>query len=153
MDECIEIIRGLSTGDYFEFHGEFYDIPAAKMAPPAPVPILIGGHGEPALRRAARAGDGWMHGGGDLSELPALLKRLETLREEYGRADLPFKIHAISLDAYTVDGVRRLEEVGVTDVIVGFRWPYHTGPDTETLQEKLDALRRFSDEVIARARV
>ncbi len=27
MDECIEIVKGLTTGEYFEFHGEFYDIP------------------------------------------------------------------------------------------------------------------------------
>ena len=39
----------------------------------------------------------------------------------------------ISMDAYTADGVRRLEDQGVTDVIVGFRWPYETGPDTEPL--------------------
>jgi hypothetical protein len=53
------------------------------------------------------------------------------------------------MDAYSVDGVRRLEEQGVTDVIVGFRWPYQTGPDTEPLPEKLGKLRRYADEVIA----
>ena len=58
----------------------------------------------------------------------------------------------ISMDAYTVDGVRRLEEQGVTDVIVGFRWPYATGPDTEPLSRKLDNLRRFADDVIAKTR-
>ena len=54
IDECIEIIRGLTTGDYFEFHGEFYDIPKTKMtpAPTQPIPILIGGHADAALRRA-----------------------------------------------------------------------------------------------------
>jgi alkanesulfonate monooxygenase SsuD/methylene tetrahydromethanopterin reductase-like flavin-dependent oxidoreductase (luciferase family) len=153
MDECMDIVRGLTAGGYFEFHGEFYDIPAAKLTPVAPVPILIGGHGEPALRRAARAGDGWMHGGGDLSELPALLKRLKQLREEYGRADAPFEVHAISLDGYTIDGVRRLEDTGVTDVIVGFRWPYHTGPDQQPLQDKLDLMRRFAEEVVQHAKV
>ena len=56
----------------------------------------------------------------------------------------------ISLDAYTVDGIRRLEEQGVTDVIVGFRWPYAVGPDTEVLQTKLDNLRRFADDVMAK---
>jgi hypothetical protein len=45
--------------------------------------------------------------------------------------------------------VRRLEEQGVTDVIVGFRWPYHVGPDTEPLTRKLDHLRRYADTVIA----
>jgi len=51
-------------GGYFEFHGEFYDIERIKMAPvpSEPIPILIGGHSDPALRRAARTGDGWMHG-------------------------------------------------------------------------------------------
>ena len=122
------------------------------MAPAARIPILIGGHGEPALKRAARVGDGWMHGGGDLSQLPALLKRLGDLRAEYGRSELPFEVHVISLDAYTVDGVRRLEETGVTDVIVGFRWPYHTGPDPQSLQEKPDLLRRFADDVILRVK-
>jgi hypothetical protein len=54
------------------------------------------------------------------------------------------------MDAYSVDGVRRLEEQGVTDVIVGFRWPYSTGPDTEPLGQKIDHLRRFADDVIAK---
>jgi hypothetical protein len=48
--------------------------------------------------------------------------------------------------------VRRLEEQGVTDVIVGFRWPYHTGPDTETLDEKLAMLRQYASEVIGKVR-
>jgi hypothetical protein len=53
-------------------------------------------------------------------------------------------------DAYTVDGVRRLAEQGVTDVIVGFRWPYQVGPDTEPLEHKINKLRRFADSVIAK---
>ncbi len=61
-----------------------------------------------------------------------------------------FEVHVISADAYTVDGVRRLEEQGVTDVIIGFRWPYATGPDTQPLGEKLDNLRRYADDVIAK---
>jgi hypothetical protein len=56
------------------------------------------------------------------------------------------------MDAYTADGIRRLEEMGVTDVIVGFRWTYTVGPDTEPLQKKLDALRRYADTVIAATR-
>ncbi|EUA50809.1 luciferase-like monooxygenase family protein [Mycobacterium xenopi 3993] len=54
IDECIEIVRGLTTGDYFEFHGEFYDIPKAKMtpAPTKPIPILVGAM--PMPRCAAR---------------------------------------------------------------------------------------------------
>jgi probable F420-dependent oxidoreductase len=156
LDESIAILRGLAAGGYFEHHGEVFDLPPVKIAPvPAePIPVLIGGHSDAALRRAARLGDGWMHGGGDLADLPRLLARLGELRGQSDRsaASRPFEIHVISADAYTVDGVRRLEDQGVTDVIVGFRWPYVTGPDTEPLDRKVGNLRRFADDVIAKVR-
>jgi probable F420-dependent oxidoreductase len=154
MDEEIAIIRGLAAGGYFEHHGTVFDVPPIKMAPvPAlPIPILIGGHGDAALRRAAETGDGWLHGGGDPADLPGLLARLTEFRRQAGTADRPFEVHVISLDAYTVDGVHRLAEQGVTDVIVGFRWPYVTGPDTEPLAEKISKLRRFADDVIGKVR-
>jgi len=152
MDECIDIVRGLTRPGWFEYHGELYDVPPIKMTPvpERPMPILIGGHAEAALRRAAIRGDGWMHGGGDPADLPELLDRLAALRKEAGREGDDFEVHVISFEAFTVDGVRRLEEQGVTDVVVGFRWPYDVGPDTEPLQSKLDSLRRFADEVIAK---
>jgi probable F420-dependent oxidoreductase len=153
MDEAVDIVRGLSAGGYFEYHGEVYDLPAVKICPTptSPLPILVGGHATPALRRAARS-DGWLHGGGDPGDLPGLLDRLGRLRKEEGTDDRDFEVHVISADAFSVDGIRRLEAQGVTDVIVGFRWPYTTGPDTEPLQSKLDHLRRFADDVIARTR-
>jgi probable F420-dependent oxidoreductase len=153
MDEAVDIVRGLSAGGYFEYHGEVYDLPAVKISPTPtkPLPILVGGHAPPALRRAARS-DGWLHGGGDPADLPGLLDRLGRMREEEGTATSDFEVHVISLDAYSVDGVRRLEELGVTDVIVGFRWPYAVGPDTEVLQTKLDNRRRFAEEVMTKAR-
>jgi probable F420-dependent oxidoreductase len=153
LDESIAILRGLAAGGYFEYQGKDFAVPAIKIAPvPAqPIPVLIGGHADAALRRAARLGDGWMHGGGDPADLPRLLARLAEFRRQE-EAERPFEIHVISLDAYTVDGVRRLEAQGVTDVIVGFRWPYATGPDTEPLSRKLDHLRRFADDVIAKTR-
>jgi probable F420-dependent oxidoreductase len=154
LDESIAILRGLAAGGYFEYHGKIFDLPSVQIAPvpTEPIPVLIGGHSDAALRRAARLGDGWMHGGGDPADLPRLLDRLAELRAQYASGEQPprgFEIHVISADAYTVDGVRRLEEQGVTDVIIGFRWPYATGPDTQPLGEKLDNLRRFADGVIA----
>ena len=154
MDEELQIIRGLSAGGYFEFHGTVFDLAPVKISPvpSEPLPILIGGHGDAALRRAARAGDGWLHGGGDPADLPGLLARLAELRRAEGTAGRPFEVHVISMDAYTVDGVRRLEDQGVTDAIVGFRWPYQAGPDTEPLADKLAKLRRYADDIIAKVR-
>jgi alkanesulfonate monooxygenase SsuD/methylene tetrahydromethanopterin reductase-like flavin-dependent oxidoreductase (luciferase family) len=152
MDEEIAIMRGLMAGGFFEFHGKVFDIPSIKISPTPsrPVRILIGGHHEAALKRAAVDGDGWLHGGGDPALLPGLLERVATLRREHGTDSKPFETHVISVDAYTPDGVKRLEELGVTDVIVGFRWPYTTEQDTEPLQTKIDALSRFADDVIAK---
>jgi probable F420-dependent oxidoreductase len=152
MNEMIEIIRGLARGGFFEFHGEHYDIESIKICPvPAePIPILIGGHSEAALRRAARLGDGWMHAGGDPRDFGRMLDRLGALRREYGRDRERFEVHAISFDAYSIDGVRRLEDMGVTDLIVGFRSPYTVEQDTETLAQKVDALRRYADDVIGK---
>lgn len=154
MDEAMEILRGLCAGGYFAYSGEVYRVPEVKLSPvpDRPIPILVGGHSDAALRRAARLGDGWMHGGGDPEDLPPLLDRLAELRRAEGDDRNDFEIHVISFDAFEPDGVRRLEDQGVTDVIVGFRWPYTVGPDTQPLEEKLDALRRYADEVISPVR-
>lgn len=154
LDEMIDVIRGLCGGGYFEYEGEIFQIPSIKICPVPrqPIPILIGGHSEPALRRAARVGDGWIHAGGDAEELQVLLGRLRELRREYGKASDPFELHVISLDAYTPDGVRRLEDMGVSDVLVGFRDSYTKEQDTQNLEQKLAALRQYSDTVISKCR-
>lgn len=148
MDEMIQIIRGFAKGDYFEFHGRYYDIEKFKMCPvpTQPIPILIGGHSEAGLKRAARIGDGWMHAGGDPQDLGRLLARLHELRQEYDRSHLPFEVHAIPKNPFDLDGIKRLEELGVTDVVVQLRNVY--GADTQTLTEKTDLLRKYADEVI-----
>jgi len=152
MDEALAVIRGLAAGEYFEYHGKVFDFAPVKIAPVPgePIPVLIGGHSGAALRRAARVGDGWLHGGGDPADLPGLLARLTDLRRAEGTAGRPFEVHVISADAYRADGVRRLEEQGVTDAIVGFRWPYQAGPDREPLTDKIASLRRYADDVIAK---
>lgn len=154
LDEMIDVIRGLCGGGYFEYEGEIFQIPSIKICPvpTQPIPILIGGHSEPALRRAARVGDGWIHAGGDAEELQVLLGRLGELRREYGKASDPFELHVISLDAYTPDGVRRLEDMGVSDVLVGFRDSYTKEQDVQNLEQKLAALRQYSDTVISKCR-
>jgi probable F420-dependent oxidoreductase len=155
MDECIDILRGLTTGDHFGYDGEFYSFPPLKQtpAPTEPIPILVGGHSDAALRRAVLKGDGWMHAGSDGEELDRLLARLAEIRKAEGRDDdssRPFEVHVISYDAYDPDGVKRLADKGVTDCIVGFRVPYIKGPDTEPLEAKIKHLEQYAETVIAK---
>ncbi|MFC7448481.1 TIGR03619 family F420-dependent LLM class oxidoreductase [Rhodococcus daqingensis] len=151
-NEAIDILRGLVSGEYFEYHGEIFDLPAIKLSPvpSRPIPILVGGHSDAALRRAVVRGDGWMHAGGGDEELDVLLTKLQRMRREEGKEHSPFEIHVISPQAYTIDGVRRLEDKGVTDVIVGFRDPYGVGPDPEPLDAKIAALTNYAETVASK---
>ena len=156
FDECIEIVRGLAAGGYFDYHGEFYDFPAIKMepVPTEPLPVLIGGHGDAQLRRAARLGDGWMGAGGLLDDLIPMIDRMNDLRKEHGRAGERFDIYATTPESFTADGIKQLEDLGVTHTAGGFgRFnPYGLETDPESLQEKIDNLRRHGDEVISKLR-
>ena len=62
MDEMISVMRKLWTGEVVEHHGEFYDFDRLEMnpAPTEDIPVWVGGISNPALRRAARLGNGWL---------------------------------------------------------------------------------------------
>jgi probable F420-dependent oxidoreductase len=154
LDEMIKIIRGLSTGDFFEFHGKFYDFAPLKInpVPRKPMKILMGGHADAAIRRAVELCDGWMHAGGDADTLDPLFDKVQATRKEMGKQNEPFEIHVISMDAYSPDGVRRLEDRGVTDVIVGFRNVYDPTGGDMTLEQKIGALNQYAENVIHKSK-
>ena len=150
MDECIEIIRGALTGDYFEYHGKHYDFGPMKMCPvpDKPVPILIGGHAKPALARAARSGDGWISANTDFATLKSLIEQIDGLRAEFGtHGKSDFEIHAFDASARTPDDFKRLRDIGVTDICTSAWNVYDASTDRK---HKLDGIRRFADEIIAR---
>lgn len=151
FDECIAIVKGLATGDYFEFHGEFYELRAVKInpVPDKPLPILIGGHSDAAFKRAARH-DGFMFAGGGVEQLAPMVEQINGYRREIG-ADRPYRIFATEIGATTLDSVRRMEDLGVTDMPIILRNAYAVEEDSQTLQEKIDAYARFADEIIAKA--
>lgn len=153
MNEMMKIIRGLLDGGFFGFEGEHYKLPAVKICPTPKVhvPMLVGGHSEPALKRAIELGDGWMFAGGAPEELDRCLGRLAELRKERGKESEPFTIFASSMDAFQLDGIKRLEDKGITDVVVGFRDPYTTDHDTQPLEVKIGAIRKYADRILSKA--
>jgi len=151
FDECIAIVRGLSTGGYFEYHGEFYDLPSVKLnpVPTEPLPILIGGHSDAALKRAAR-NDGFMYAGGGSDQLRPMLAKIADHRRDFGNTGQPFRVFATEMGEITLDAVRWMADLGVTDMPVVFRNLYAVEEDGQTLQSKIDAYTRFADKVIGR---
>jgi len=148
-DEMLEVLRKLWTGEVVEHHGEHFDVPPLEMlpAPTAPVPIIVGGVSEAALRRAAR-NDGWVSDLHTIEELAAIRKQIDGYREEYGRAELPFAMYGSAKDAWDLDGYRRVAEAGVTHLVT-MPWYFYAGADAD-LAGKLDGIKRFADDVIAR---
>jgi probable F420-dependent oxidoreductase len=148
LDEQIDIIRGLETGEFFGYSGEIHQMPANKMCPSPTVatPILIGGHTDIALKRAARA-DGWMCAGLEIDQLASHITRINEFRDEYGTSDRPFKVFTTGANAFTKEGISQLEDIGITDVIIGFRNVYEFEPDS-TLEVKIGQLNWYASEFI-----
>src|SRR3546814_7998344 len=79
-------------------------------APTEPVPVVVGGVSEAALRRAAR-NDGWVSDLHTIDELGEICRKLHAYRAEIGRDDAPFAIYGSARDAWDLDGYRRLADV------------------------------------------
>ncbi len=151
-DEMISILQLVCAGngpEFVEFHGEFYDFDPLMISP-APthrVKIHVGGLSEPAFKRAARLADGWISVQNTEAEIRHAIERLAHHRAEYGRADA-FAINVLCIDVFDLDGYRRLEDAGVTE-LQAVPW-YFYGGDPESLATRVDSLARFADEVIAK---
>jgi probable F420-dependent oxidoreductase len=140
-DEHIELLRTVwtATGETVEFHGEFYDLPPVDPRPTPvqrPIPILIGGHSEPALDRVARLGDGWIAAGMGADRFIEAMGRLRAACDAHGRdlagltvvngehPDVLLDPHAPDMSgqvARAVEGLRAYEAMGVTHMKVSIR--------------------------------
>src|SRR5437763_1505663 len=151
VDEAIDVLRLILGGGMVEYHGEFYDFEKLQMSPtpPSRVPFYIGGHTDVALRRAARAGDGWSSAMMKFDDLRDTIARLRSLLAEQGRADDPFEYQAVCIDRFGLDGYREQAEIGVTDVIT-MPWVFEGIGFDGPLAPKLDAIRKFGDDILAK---
>ncbi|GIF39831.1 TIGR03557 family F420-dependent LLM class oxidoreductase [Actinoplanes xinjiangensis] len=62
LEEAVEIMRGLWTGETFSHHGKHYTVENARIytLPEKPVEILVSGFGPKAVDSAGRIGDGYV---------------------------------------------------------------------------------------------
>src|ERR1700761_7551259 len=62
LDEALPLVRRLLAGQEVSHQGEFFHLEEARILPPpqAKTPLVSGGRGDPAVRRTAEFGDGWL---------------------------------------------------------------------------------------------
>lgn len=165
-DEYIEIFKAICAGGEVGYEGETYRFAPVISAPgsiqrPHP-PVLIGGVANPALRRVARLGDGWLAVSLDVGSVPERLDTLAGLCAGQGRRledlQLAYKLFLSIGEArrgmngkrepgtgsleQIVDDLKQLSDMGFAQFIVRYR------SDGEAEQKA--QIYRFAEEIIPR---
>ncbi|MFV0295909.1 MAG: LLM class F420-dependent oxidoreductase [Hyphomicrobiaceae bacterium] len=171
-DEYIAIFRKLWSGKPTRHEGQFYSFDEV-VCQPAPIqkpglPIWIGGHSKPALRRVARLGDGWHPVGATAAsplppaEMREKLGEIKVMMDAEGRdfskLDVCYKapiydggvppagekrrLFTGGADAALSD-IAEFEGVGVGELVFDFR--------RQSLSESLELMQQFSEDIIRRS--
>lgn len=174
-DEWMMVCRELWTADEPKFDGKYVKFKDVLFPPKPvqqPIPIWVGGESGPALRRTARYGDAWYPIGTNpqfpmdtMSRFKAGVAKLRGLTEKAGRdpnaVGLAYRVSSnpSAQPKGMVDGERKLftgtaddwvgdikalQDIGVTAFDAGLFGP--------TLAATIDNMRRFRDDVVAKAR-
>ena len=174
-DETMMACKELWTSDDPSFDGKYVQFSNVVFQPKPvqrPIPIWVGGESGPALRRTARYGDAWYpigtnpaHPMDTLTRYKAGVAKLHALTEQAGRdpaaVALSYRVSSNpeAQPKGTVDGERKLFTGGAADFAGDIRALAAAGVSAfdfglfgATLAATLDNMRRFRDEVMAKAR-
>jgi probable F420-dependent oxidoreductase len=174
-DEWMMACKELWTNDNPKFAGKYVKFDEVVFTPKPvqqPIPIWIGGESGPAMRRTARYGDAWYPIGTNpqfpmdtLSRFKAGVAKLRGMTEKAGRdpsaVALAYRISSNpeAQPKGTVDGERKLFTGGAADYVGDIRALAEVGVTSfdfglfgPTLAATIDNMRRFRDDVAAKAR-
>jgi len=122
-NEFVQVLKALWTDDTASFKGDYFDFDQLCSSPkpsqqPHP-PIVIGGNRAPALRRAARYGDGWH----PMNVSPeGVTRRLAAIREEANLAGRPEATSMVQvrlgMERVNAESAAEYEAAGVTDLVM-----------------------------------
>lgn len=168
-NEYLEIFKKLWTQSPVAHDGEFYQFKSLRCEPQPVqkphIPIWIGGHSRPALRRAARYGDGW-HPVGAVAASPLppeeMTQKIEELKRLTDKAGRDFDKITISFKAplyephmkevagerrrftgtpeQVADDIREYAALGISEFIFDFRG--------ETIDVSMESMDRFAREIM-----
>ena len=123
MDEILRILPLAWTGEPFTHEGTVYTLPTVgvRPRPSTPIPVLVGGGAEPAIRRAARLADG-IFANAPADRFLEMVRWVTDECERIGRDPATFRfIHYSVLlpGASRADALRRYR-----DAVWAMQWKY-----------------------------
>jgi probable F420-dependent oxidoreductase len=138
VEESIEVLRAAWAGGPFDHHGRLFSLTKVQVSTrPVEVPLVLGGNGPRALRRAAKLGDAWFSSGTpSFDEAMRLRDQLGALRARQGLSGAfpcSFRIERGDLDR-----VERYRSEGVDEVVI---WADQLWP-AGSLAAKREAMAR-----------
>jgi probable F420-dependent oxidoreductase len=134
LEEWIELLRECWTGTPQPRQSSHYTLPSGVLCLPTPVhdiPILVGGHSGPALRRAGALGDGWLGQQSldrlDPAEISTARAAVEAAARAAGRDPERMQVVLRIVDAAgrsdeLAPQLAQLAKAGVDEVIVDVDW-------------------------------
>jgi probable F420-dependent oxidoreductase len=147
-DDHVAVLRKLWAEGEASHHSEFTSFGDAysRPRPTQPtIPIVVGGHSEPAARRAGRLGDGFFPGRGSHEDLVHLIAVMRRSAEEHGRDPDAIEITSGgdgALGRGAIDEVKRLADLGVSRVIIP--------PLAFDVAGQREGFARYAEEVITK---
>jgi probable F420-dependent oxidoreductase len=153
LNEMIDVLRGLWTGQRFEYHGKHFDFEPVRMCPSPgkAIPIWCGGGSRPAIRRAALRCDGWLPLIYSKKKLLPVLEEIKNLRTKAGLAAKPFDVVVGLGERQTPELTHELETAGVTGLMTASPWlfsPKFAKEDTRSIKVKRSALEEYAETTI-----
>ncbi|MGY1739431.1 MULTISPECIES: TIGR03619 family F420-dependent LLM class oxidoreductase [unclassified Blastococcus] len=144
LEEHLDVLRAALAGGPFEHRGPLYQFQGLQLCEePVDVPVVLGGNGERALRRAAERGDGWFASGTPAyDDACRWREQLLAYRRAAGRTD-PFPTY-VRIPDPDPDAVARYEAAGFTGAVVWADQVWPAQGDSATKRAALaEAARRL----------
>lgn len=123
--EYLHVMKKLWTEEETAFEGQFCSFPSVRSYPkpvqnPHP-PIIFGGEGEPALKRAGEVGNGWFGMNVSVDDAGAKIAKIKEYAQAVGRNpdQLQFSISPGMGAPLQQDDLKRAQDAGVQQIIVG----------------------------------
>ena len=142
VDESLAICIKLWTDEIIEHHGAHFDFDQVAFEPkpftkPHP-PIIVGGDGPAALRRAATIGQGWIPMNHSLEQLPASIAKINEIRAAAGITE-KCEITMGGGPVTSLDDVKRCRDFGIDRMLIS---PWKSS------REALDGIKEFAETIL-----